>query len=243
METSLHMAHRIFREVKRRLVFGESGLNCPFCYQELRFLKEIFRSNGNQIDSSSDPRKEKPLKRSNYTEQNFLFSSILYTKDNCQLPNLMQNALNLSRSEIEIIINGTTAMSIHVVLLTENVDSLITGSKVIIRDITGLNCPVTYQLRTHNICPKINISVTEFEHLVTKQNADIIYSMFAAGNRHVNGYAEICVDDYFDKLSNVDFASIRNNGFTDNHKHVFSYMKILGIGHLLRLAYLAADFA
>ena len=240
---SMQMAFEIFMEAKRRIVFDESGLSCPFCYQELRFLKEIFRSNESQINFASDPGKEKPVKRINYTEPNFLFSSILYTKDNCQLSNLMQNALNLAGSEIEIITNGKTAMSLHVELLTETVNSLITASKVIYMDITGLHCPVTYKLRTHSICPKISISVIEFEHLFTEHNADIINSMFAAGNRDVNGFAEICVDDYFEKLSNVDFATIGNNGITYKHKHVFSYMKILEIGHLLRWAYLAADVA
>lgn len=235
MAILLRVGHEIIQEVKRRYIFEESGPNCPFCYQELRFIKEIFLSNWSQSNSTSGPNEENNYKRSNYTEPNFILSFILYTKDNCQLPNLMQNAVNFAGSEIEIIIYGTTAMLLHLELLTENVHSLLTGSKLILGKSTGPEekCPVTYKLRTKSICPKINISVTDFDHLWAERKNDIINSMFTSESSQSKWYKEMCIDDYLERISNFDSGILRNSGSFKIRIDGVSVMIIIGITYFL----------
>ena len=227
---NMRVGYEIIQEIKRK--FEEPGLSCPFCYEELRVLNERIHSNLMQSNSASDPKEQKNFKHNNYTEQHFLFSSLLYTKDNCQLPNLMQKALNLAGSDIKITMDGTTAMILHVELLTENVQSLINGSRQARKQATDYDCSVTYKLRTKTICPKINISITDFDHLSAEKRTDIISSIFTSENRQ-EGYNEICVDDYLERLSNFDFGILTNSVTFDIRMDGFSFMSIIGITRVL----------
>ena len=74
------------------------------------------------------------------------------------------------------------------------------------------DCFVQYRLTTEKISPKIMVSSSDFASVLTLNNTDIFKSKLTDRQSRWNEYKEICVDDYFGKLSHVGIRSIRNSG-------------------------------
>ena len=221
----------IFHELSKMYVSDESGINCPFCNQSLRFVKEIIRSQTTYNYSAGRSAETTHLTKS--TEPNLLFHTISITKKKCQLPNLLANAVKLSGSVIEIKMNGELFMVLRVDLVKENIQSLISGSSIIVFDNTYLNCFVTFQMTTVKTCPKIRISFSEFEPHMTENNSGIINNLFATPTRSLEDFIEICVNDYFDRLSKITFPVNRNTGSFGIRTELLILMCIIGIARQL----------
>ena len=184
----------------------KSEVQCRFCYQYLRLLKGIKKSIYSRSESNIN------TGNTTDTDPNLLFYSIWLTDVVCPLQKLINHALELAGSSIQIKDNANRSMSLKLELLKENSNTIIQTGTLIKESRRYKNCYAMYKITDAVICPQIRISFSEFEHFINEQNADFIKTMFTTNQMRPTKYKEICVEDYFKKLGDINFTVIENRG-------------------------------
>lgn len=218
---------KLGQKIIEELKVSDSG--CIDCYKDIRLATKIIKSKGNKsIDDVKNTTYD------NSAEADLLLYKISPTHASCPHSELIQNAVGLVGSVIEIETGGTTAMLLKIELLKENDQRLIDKAKVLTTFGRRSECFVPYRLTTEKICPKIRVSFAEFVPFLDQNNTDIIKSMFTDQQRRSDEYEEICVEDYLEKLSHVDIKLFRNSGGKLEIESVFP-INIIMIAHSLKM--------
>ena len=196
-----------------------SKVQCRQCYQYLRLLKSIKKSTHSHSESNIN------TSNTTSTDPDLLFYSIWLTDEVCHLQKLINHALELAGSSIQIEDNENRSLSLKIELFKGNSYTEIRNGTLMKESRRYQGCYVMYKLTTEVICPQTRISFSEFESFIKEQNGEIIKSMFTTTQMRSKEYKDICVDDYFKTL----FKVIQNRGSFEpmTNRIIFLYPMVI----------------